>query len=168
MHQHHPSGLHLYLVFFKYLNNCCELVGWNSFGEVLIKVYLRVKVLSDGGLHYLLYNPFFYFEDLIGTLSWYSQMVNVVESGVTVYIPNRICTFIFRDKVNIPNYVLFLWQTIDEKVITDVFLKVLDNYIKWCRYLRIRLVWNKSVLLLCYKWCLCNLQYILISIMSTD
>lgn len=32
---------------------------------------------------------------------------------------------------------------IDEKVITEVFLKVLDNYIKWCRYLRIRLVWNK-------------------------
>ncbi|KAM3247140.1 callose synthase 10 [Capsicum annuum] len=32
---------------------------------------------------------------------------------------------------------------IDENVITEVFLKVLDNYIKWCRYLRIRLVWNK-------------------------
>ncbi|CAH9107276.1 unnamed protein product [Cuscuta europaea] len=32
---------------------------------------------------------------------------------------------------------------IDEKVITEVFLKVLDNYIKWCRYLRVRLVWNK-------------------------
>ncbi|XP_059644650.1 callose synthase 10 isoform X2 [Cornus florida] len=31
---------------------------------------------------------------------------------------------------------------IDEKAITEVFLKVLDNYIKWCRYLRIRLVWN--------------------------
>ncbi|KAF7135954.1 hypothetical protein RHSIM_Rhsim08G0183600 [Rhododendron simsii] len=31
---------------------------------------------------------------------------------------------------------------IDEKAITEVFLKVLDNYIKWCKYLRIRLVWN--------------------------
>uniref|UniRef100_A0A5B7BUS1 1,3-beta-glucan synthase n=1 Tax=Davidia involucrata TaxID=16924 RepID=A0A5B7BUS1_DAVIN len=31
---------------------------------------------------------------------------------------------------------------IDGKAITEVFLKVLDNYIKWCRYLRIRLVWN--------------------------
>eukprot|EP00268_Persea_americana_P030985 TRINITY_DN3005_c1_g1_i2.p1 TRINITY_DN3005_c1_g1~~TRINITY_DN3005_c1_g1_i2.p1 ORF type:complete len:1912 (+),score=293.34 TRINITY_DN3005_c1_g1_i2:360-6095(+) len=31
---------------------------------------------------------------------------------------------------------------IDEKAITEVFLKVLDNYIKWCRYLRIRLAWN--------------------------
>ncbi|PPS12675.1 hypothetical protein GOBAR_AA07956 [Gossypium barbadense] len=31
---------------------------------------------------------------------------------------------------------------IDEKAINEVFLKVLDNYIKWCRYLRIRLVWN--------------------------
>ncbi|XP_075662216.1 callose synthase 10 [Castanea sativa] len=32
---------------------------------------------------------------------------------------------------------------IDEKAINDeVFLKVLDNYIKWCKYLRIRPVWN--------------------------
>ncbi|OVA17595.1 Glycosyl transferase [Macleaya cordata] len=31
---------------------------------------------------------------------------------------------------------------IDEKAITEVFLKVLDNYIKWCKYLHIRLVWN--------------------------
>ncbi|KAM4115429.1 hypothetical protein ACJW30_04G149600 [Castanea mollissima] len=31
---------------------------------------------------------------------------------------------------------------IDEKAINEVFLKVLDNYIKWCNYLRIRLVWN--------------------------
>ncbi|KAK4778668.1 hypothetical protein SAY86_006196 [Trapa natans] len=31
---------------------------------------------------------------------------------------------------------------IDEKAINDVFQKVLDNYIKWCRYLRIRRVWN--------------------------
>ncbi|KAK9995555.1 hypothetical protein SO802_020241 [Lithocarpus litseifolius] len=31
---------------------------------------------------------------------------------------------------------------IDEKAINEVFLKVLDNYIKWCKYLRIRFVWN--------------------------
>ncbi|KAL0415758.1 UNVERIFIED_CONTAM: Callose synthase 10 [Sesamum latifolium] len=31
---------------------------------------------------------------------------------------------------------------LDGRAVTDVFLKVLDNYIKWCRYLRIRLVWN--------------------------
>ncbi|KAK7350678.1 hypothetical protein VNO77_09549 [Canavalia gladiata] len=31
---------------------------------------------------------------------------------------------------------------IDEKAINEVFLKVLDNYIRWCRYLRIRLAWN--------------------------
>ncbi|KAI3940839.1 hypothetical protein MKW98_014898 [Papaver atlanticum] len=31
---------------------------------------------------------------------------------------------------------------IDEKAVTEVFLKVLDNYIKWCKYLHIRLVWN--------------------------
>lgn len=31
---------------------------------------------------------------------------------------------------------------IDEKAINEVFLKVLDNYIRWCKYLRIRLVWN--------------------------
>ncbi|XP_008788670.2 callose synthase 10 isoform X2 [Phoenix dactylifera] len=31
---------------------------------------------------------------------------------------------------------------IDEKAITEVFRKVLDNYIKWCRYLGIRIVWN--------------------------
>ncbi|WCJ36196.1 glucan synthase-like 8 [Euphorbia peplus] len=31
---------------------------------------------------------------------------------------------------------------IDEKTINEVFLKVLDNYIKWCKYLRIRVVWN--------------------------
>ncbi|XP_071712426.1 callose synthase 10 [Rutidosis leptorrhynchoides] len=31
---------------------------------------------------------------------------------------------------------------IDERAVTEVFLKVLDNYIKWCKYLRIRLVWN--------------------------
>ncbi|XP_072977021.1 callose synthase 10 isoform X1 [Typha angustifolia] len=31
---------------------------------------------------------------------------------------------------------------IDEKAITEVFRKVLDNYIKWCRYLGIRIAWN--------------------------
>ncbi|RDX87733.1 Callose synthase 10, partial [Mucuna pruriens] len=31
---------------------------------------------------------------------------------------------------------------IDEKTIKEVFLKVLDNYISWCKYLRIRLAWN--------------------------
>ncbi|KAL1323430.1 callose synthase 10 [Arachis hypogaea] len=31
---------------------------------------------------------------------------------------------------------------IDEKAINEVFLKVLDNYIRWCRYLRMRLAWN--------------------------
>lgn len=31
---------------------------------------------------------------------------------------------------------------IDEKAITEVFMKVLDNYIRWCKYLRIRLAWN--------------------------
>ncbi|KAK4568877.1 hypothetical protein RGQ29_004339 [Quercus rubra] len=31
---------------------------------------------------------------------------------------------------------------IDEKAINEVFLKVLDNYIKWCKYLRVRLAWN--------------------------
>ncbi|KMZ58556.1 1,3-beta-glucan synthase [Zostera marina] len=31
---------------------------------------------------------------------------------------------------------------IDEKAITNVFLKVLDNYIKWCRYLGERIVCN--------------------------
>ncbi|PIN24305.1 1,3-beta-glucan synthase/callose synthase catalytic subunit [Handroanthus impetiginosus] len=30
----------------------------------------------------------------------------------------------------------------DERAVREVFLKVLDNYIKWCRYLRTRLVWN--------------------------
>nr|GEV05479.1 callose synthase 10 [Tanacetum cinerariifolium] len=32
--------------------------------------------------------------------------------------------------------------TIDERAVTEVFLKVLDNYIKWCKYLRKRVVWN--------------------------
>ncbi|KAL7099190.1 hypothetical protein ACP275_09G067200 [Erythranthe tilingii] len=31
---------------------------------------------------------------------------------------------------------------LDERAVREVFLKSLDNYIKWCRYLRIRLVWN--------------------------
>ncbi|GAB4860529.1 Callose synthase 10 [Ancistrocladus abbreviatus] len=31
---------------------------------------------------------------------------------------------------------------IDEKAITEVFLKVLDNYIKWCKYLQKRVAWN--------------------------
>ncbi|KAF3436800.1 hypothetical protein FNV43_RR19553 [Rhamnella rubrinervis] len=31
---------------------------------------------------------------------------------------------------------------IDEKAINEVFLKVLANYTKWCKYLRIRLAWN--------------------------
>jgi callose synthase len=32
---------------------------------------------------------------------------------------------------------------IDENAVNEVFLKVLDNYIKWCKYLRIRVVYNK-------------------------
>ncbi|RZC85632.1 hypothetical protein C5167_026304 [Papaver somniferum] len=31
---------------------------------------------------------------------------------------------------------------IDEKAVTEVLLKVLDNYIKWCKYLHIHPVWN--------------------------
>ncbi|XP_077236924.1 glucan synthase-like 8 [Tasmannia lanceolata] len=31
---------------------------------------------------------------------------------------------------------------LDEKAIIEVFRKLLDNYIKWCKYLRIRLAWN--------------------------
>ncbi|KAJ6805753.1 callose synthase 10-like [Iris pallida] len=31
---------------------------------------------------------------------------------------------------------------IDEKAITEVFLKVLSNYIKWCKYLGVRVAWN--------------------------
>ncbi|KAH9624592.1 hypothetical protein KSS87_007864 [Heliosperma pusillum] len=33
---------------------------------------------------------------------------------------------------------------IDEDAIDEVFSKVLDNYIKWCKYLRIRVAWNSS------------------------
>uniref|UniRef100_A0A803KQG1 1,3-beta-glucan synthase component FKS1-like domain-containing protein n=1 Tax=Chenopodium quinoa TaxID=63459 RepID=A0A803KQG1_CHEQI len=33
---------------------------------------------------------------------------------------------------------------IDEKAIYEVYLKVLDNYFKWCKYLRIRIAWNSS------------------------
>ncbi|VVB02335.1 unnamed protein product [Arabis nemorensis] len=32
---------------------------------------------------------------------------------------------------------------IDEKAVNEVFLKVLENYIKWCKYLRMRVVYNK-------------------------
>ncbi|CAD5193134.1 callose synthase 10-like [Musa acuminata AAA Group] len=31
---------------------------------------------------------------------------------------------------------------VDEKAVTEVFRKVLDNYIKWCRYLGARIAWN--------------------------
>ncbi|XP_031502410.1 callose synthase 10 isoform X1 [Nymphaea colorata] len=31
---------------------------------------------------------------------------------------------------------------IDDKVITEFFLKVMDNYMKWCKYLRIRSAWS--------------------------
>ncbi|KAJ0968111.1 hypothetical protein J5N97_025028 [Dioscorea zingiberensis] len=31
---------------------------------------------------------------------------------------------------------------IDEKAISEVFKKVLDNYIKWCKYLGVRVAWN--------------------------
>ncbi|KAL6497170.1 Callose synthase 10 [Orobanche gracilis] len=31
---------------------------------------------------------------------------------------------------------------LDERAVREVFLKILDNYIKWCRYMRIRVVWN--------------------------
>ncbi|GJV17661.1 callose synthase 10, partial [Tanacetum coccineum] len=34
--------------------------------------------------------------------------------------------------------------TIDERAVTEVFLKVLDNYIKWCKYLRKRVVWGEA------------------------
>lgn len=44
------------------------------------------------------------------------------------------------------SFVLWDIQKIDEKTINEVFLKVLDNYIRWCRYLRIRLAWNRLLL----------------------
>ncbi|KAJ8450624.1 hypothetical protein Cgig2_020261 [Carnegiea gigantea] len=41
---------------------------------------------------------------------------------------------------------------IDEKAINEVFKKVLDNYMKWCQYLRIRMAWNRySPATWCYK-----------------
>ncbi|XP_021762040.1 callose synthase 10-like [Chenopodium quinoa] len=33
---------------------------------------------------------------------------------------------------------------IDEKAVYEVYQKVLDNYFKWCKYLRIRIAWNSS------------------------
>ncbi|KAH9625672.1 hypothetical protein KSS87_000065 [Heliosperma pusillum] len=33
---------------------------------------------------------------------------------------------------------------IDEKAINEVYKKVLDNYFRWCKYLRIRIAWNSS------------------------
>lgn len=33
---------------------------------------------------------------------------------------------------------------IDEKAVNMVYKKVLDNYFKWCKYLRIRMAWNSS------------------------
>lgn len=49
-----------------------------------------------------------------------------------------------RKDVKVTDIFMF-WcaQKIDEKAVNEVFLKVLDNYIKWCRYLRIRLAWNR-------------------------
>jgi hypothetical protein len=44
------------------------------------------------------------------------------------------------------SYVWWNVQKVDEKTINEVFLKVLDNYIKWCRYLRTRVAWNRSLL----------------------
>ena len=45
--------------------------------------------------------------------------------------------------INILLEYLELMQKLDEKAVNEVFLKVLDNYIKWCKYLRIRLAWNR-------------------------
>ena len=52
----------------------------------------------------------------------------------------------FRDAV------FLTFQKIDEKAINEVFKKVLDNYMKWCQYLRIRMAWNRySPATWCYK-----------------
>lgn len=40
-----------------------------------------------------------------------------------------------------------LLQILDEAAVQKVFLKSLDNYIKWCNYLGILPVWSKYVLL---------------------
>ncbi|KAB2609212.1 callose synthase 10-like [Pyrus ussuriensis x Pyrus communis] len=37
---------------------------------------------------------------------------------------------------------VFGFQRIDEKAMNEVFLKVLDSYIEWCRHLRISTLWN--------------------------
>lgn len=61
------------------------------------------------------------------------------------------CTYLFLGAIV---------QKIDEKAIKEVFLKVLDNYIKWCRYLRIRLAWNRSLLTTAINLVLSNLCHI--------
>ncbi|KAJ3672614.1 hypothetical protein LUZ60_007335 [Juncus effusus] len=33
---------------------------------------------------------------------------------------------------------------IEDRAVSDVFLKVLDNYIKWCKYLGIRIAWHSN------------------------
>lgn len=39
-------------------------------------------------------------------------------------------------------------QKIDEKTISELFKKVLGNYIKWCKYLGVRVAWNRWLVVL--------------------
>lgn len=40
-------------------------------------------------------------------------------------------------------YATLLLQKIDERAVTEVFCKVLDNYTKWCRYLGKSVAWTR-------------------------
>lgn len=73
-------------------------------------------------------------------LCHFCQTCFVIMSDVTwVYVASYLCLSLNH----------FQWQKIDEKAVTDVFFKVLDNSIKWCKYFGIQLVWNKQSLALC-------------------
>jgi hypothetical protein len=58
----------------------------------------------------------------------------------------RVLFCFFRLVCLIHQIVIFafiLLQKLDEAAVQKVFLKSLDNYIKWCNYLCIQPVWSK-------------------------
>lgn len=63
---------------------------------------------------------------------------------------------IFIHKIMI--FSLVLLQILDEAAVQKVFLKSLDNYIKWCNYLCIQPVWSRYGFLkyICYTLWLLN------------
>jgi hypothetical protein len=85
---------------------------------------------------------------------YYSLVLHYLLVGRIVFIYTHIYIYIYFHLHSLIHRImifsLLLLQILDEAAVQKVFLKSLDNYIKWCNYLCIQPLWSKYGFLIFY------------------